>query len=577
MIMGFVFANYETHEISTLNLKGNKNISRGDFYMLPKGNKRTIFVNQIGYPIEAKKIAVFLKPGSFQIVNVENQQIVYSGEVDPRPIDDPCAGAVVYHGDFSPLKQAGTYVIQQNKETSSPFKIAANPYENVLNGLLKAFYYLRCGMELTEEYAGPWHHGACHTGEAIVYDDPDKRIDCTGGWHDAGDYGRYTVTAAKAVADLLTGFEFFPEAFASMPAIPESDGKTPNILLECRYELEWLLKMQDDETGGVYHKVTTFAFPPLDCMPEDDKADLYISPVSATATASFSAVMALAARIYRAYDEEFASRCLAAAKKAFQWLSAHPEYPGFKNPPDISTGEYGDECDKDERFWASAELYRTTGEEFYHDHLKILAGDPSFSKTGLGWIEMGGFGTIAYLINNERETDEALVTNLQEEWLAEANRIVKNCEEDGFHISLREKDYVWGSNMVLMNNAMVLIVADRICQNEKYITCALEHIHYLLGRNILDVCYITGFGDRPVVNPHHRPSVADEVAAPVPGFVAGGPNKNLNDPYARDILSGKPPAQCFVDHHESYSTNEITIYWNSPAVFVFSYFVAEGS
>ena len=45
---------------------------------------------------------------------------------------------------------------------------------------------------------------------------------------------------------------------------------------------------------------------------------------------------------------------------------------------------------------------------------------------------MGGFGTIAYLINNERETDEALVTNLQEEWLAEANRIVKNCEEDGF-------------------------------------------------------------------------------------------------------------------------------------------------
>ena len=118
MIMGFVFANYETYEISTLNLKGNKNISRGDFYMLPKGNKRTIFVNQIGYPIEAKKIAVFLKPGSFQIVNVENQQIVYSGEVDPRPIDDPCAGAVVYHGDFSPLKQAGTYVIQQNKETS---------------------------------------------------------------------------------------------------------------------------------------------------------------------------------------------------------------------------------------------------------------------------------------------------------------------------------------------------------------------------------------------------------------------------------------------------------------------------
>ena len=540
-------------------------------------HERKIFVNQIGYLLDAKKIAVFLHPGPFQIVNVENKEVVFSGKTDPQPIEDPCARAVVYHGDFSPLKQKGMYVIQQNKEQSAPFHISANPYENVLKGLLKAFYYLRCGMELTEEFAGPWHHGPCHTRKAIVYDDPEKSIDCTGGWHDAGDYGRYTVAAAKAVADLLTGFELFPQAFDSMPDLPETDGTTPNILLECRYELDWLLKMQDDETGGVYHKVTTLAFPPLACMPEEDTADLYLSPISATATASFAAVMALAARIYQTYDREYARECLDAAKKAFQWLMDHPEYPGFKNPPEISTGEYGDACDRDERYWASAELYRTTGEEIYHDHFKKLASDPSFSKIALGWTDMGGFGTIAYLINNDQEVDETLFTQLQDEWLEEAERIVKNCMEDGFKISLRKEDYVWGSNMVVMNHAMLLLLANLLQENETYVDYALEHVHYLFGRNILDVCYVTGFGDRPVMNPHHRPSVADDVEDPVPGFVSGGPDKNLSDPYAREVLYGQPPARCYIDHKESYATNEITIYWNSPAAFVLSHFVGKRS
>jgi endoglucanase len=96
----------------------------------------------------------------------------------------------------------------------------------------------------------------------------------------------------------------------------------------------------------------------------------------------------------------------------------------------------------------------------------------------------------------------------------------------------------------------------------------MEHFHYILGRNSLNQCFVTGFGSKPIINPHHRPSVGDSIDDAVPGLISGGPNKNLQDDCAKEQLMGLPPARCFIDHKDSYSTNEITIYWNSPAVFV---------
>lgn len=96
-------------------------------------------------------------------------------------------------------------------------------------------------------------------------------------------------------------------------------------------------------------------------MPEDDTAPLYLSPISATATGCFAGIMAMSARIYSPYDEAFAASCLKAAVRAWAWLEEHPDEPGFRNPADIATGEYGDGQDADERYWAAAELYRTTG------------------------------------------------------------------------------------------------------------------------------------------------------------------------------------------------------------------------
>lgn len=529
---------------------------------------RTISVNQIGYLLQGEKLAAFTGPEhDFKVVDMDSGTVVFEGKTSPAKYDE-VSGVSVHTGDFSEVRTGGRYRIEQGDGTTSvSFMISEKPYHDLQQGLIKAFYYYRCGEELTEEYAGDWKHLACHTSEGIVYGQPEHRRDCSGGWHDAGDYGKYSGPGAKAIADMLLAYELYPSAFANAIPIPESNGTTPDVLLECKVELDWLFKMQDSQTGGVYHKLTTLSFPDLDIMPEDDTADLYFSPISATATGDFAGVMAMAARVYEPFDSAYAKKCLEAAVMAWGWLVQHPDVPGFTNPPEISTGEYGDSNDKDERYWAAAELYRTTGKEEYHQAFLELA-QLDFPKYSLGWGDMGCYGTLAYLLNGEDHADSDVYNSLKEGLLAEAERLAEQSRVDGYKISLKEEDYIWGSNMLVMNNAMLLLAAEHVSGELAFADCALDHLHYLMGRNVLDISYVTGFGEHAVINPHHRPSVGDQVADPVPGLVSGGPDRGLHDEYVVEHLQGKPAAQCFVDHELSYSTNEVTIYWNSPAVFV---------
>jgi endoglucanase len=118
---------------------------------------------------------------------------------------------------------------------------------------------------------------------------------------------------------------------------------------------------------------------------------------------------------------------------------------------------------------------------------------------------------------------------------------------------------------------MMLLLGSRFTSDSQaYIEAALEHFHYLLGRNPLSQSYITGFGSQASKNPHHRPSVAKGSA--VPGMVVGGPCMNVNrDPAINAHCPDAPPAKRYVDHNESFASNEVAIYWNSPVYFVMAF------
>jgi endoglucanase len=537
-----------------------------------------IHINQIGYRTKDKKVAIINgRDSEFSIIDEESGTEVLSGRTEGGAYDE-ASGDTVYYADFSSIQGPGTYYLRiRDFGRSYSFKVGDNIYGDIKRSLLKAFYYQRCGIELEEKHAGLWRHAACHLNNGHVYGHKGKMLDGTGGWHDAGDYGKYTVPGAYAAAYLLLAYEFFPDAFKEEINIPESGNGIPDILNESRFELDWLLKMQDESTGGVYHKLTSLVFPDdliRDrgiTMPEGDTLDLYFFPVSSAATADFAAVMALASRIYSKFDGEFSAKCLQAAEKAWRWLSGNKEPVKFSNPPGVTTGRYGDDNDSDERYWAAAELYRTTGKKEYHEYF-IASFEREHIDIGFMWRHVGGMGKIAYLFTDIDKVNKTIYEEIKSEFTDMADTLADMSIKDGYRLSLPPEAYIWGSNIIVSNVAFYLIIAGMINLDDRYVQAIQDHLHYLLGRNALNQCYITGAGSKPIRNPHHRPSEGDGIEEPVPGLVSGGPNVSLQDEYARSRVKGNPPARCFVDHALSFATNEITIYWNAPAVFVAGYF-----
>jgi endoglucanase len=379
----------------------------------------------------------------------------------------------------------------------------------------------------------------------------------SGGWHDAGDYGRYVVAGAVAAADLLEAYEDFEVAADDM-GIPESGNGIPDILDEAKYELDWMLKMQDEESGGVYHKVTCFVFPET-VNPEEEKDQLYLAPVSQAATGDFAAIMAKASVVYKDFDPTFSTEARLAAEKAWEYLVSDETDKSFKNPEEFETGEYPDKYITDERYWAAVELY-LAGKEDMNVYVTKYGKNEKI-KHGLGWADVATYADYDLAKYAQEEMRDMAIEHISS--LAEEQ--VEKADKSGYYTTFGS-DYAWGSNMAVGNSGQLLYMAANVTGDEYYAEIARKQLDYLLGTNPLGYCYVTGYGTFAPQNPHHRPSQVKGSA--MTGMLVGGPNKNLDDPYAAAVLSAASPAMCYVDNVQSYSTNEISIYWNSPLIYL---------
>ena len=515
----------------------------------------SININQVGYRPDGRKIAVFrdvTDQTEFSVVNADTKEKVFTGKLENKT-ENKSAGETNYTGDFSSVTTAGKYYISCNGlDDSYTFEIGDKVYSNLLDDSVRMLYLQRCGVKVEDKDFG---HEACHTSLATVYGTSEK-IDVSGGWHDAGDYGRYVVPAAKAVADLLYAYQATPDLYSDNINIPESGNGTPDILDEARFELEWMMKMQASD-GGAYHKVSCATFPGY-VAPTAEKDELIVTPVSSTATADFCASMALAAEFYEKYDKEFASKCMEAAKKAWAWLEANPNFV-FKNPEDIVTGEYGDRTDKDERYWAAAQMYRATKDEKYLSSL-------GKASEGLDWSTVGDYGNIALVTMNGIDKNSDAYKNAEKAIIGQADRMAGNVSASPYGSAITK--YNWGSNMTIANAGIIFGLAQQLTGKTSYGEAAQAQLNYLLGVNPVGTSFVSGYGTVSPENPHHRPSMA--VGHAMKGMLAGGVNENLEDSAAKAYCNGLPAAKCFVDNSESYSTNEITIYWNSPLTYLLS-------
>ncbi len=522
----------------------------------------SIRVNQTGYAAGLPVCAAVITDTAVCLRDAEGCQI---REWAPASVSvDPASGEKVVLLDLGLLPE-GDYVLENGAERRG-VAVRKKPWEAVTAALLKGLYYQRCGCALEKARAGVYARPACHAAMAEDWQDRTVHRRVTGGWHDAGDYGKYTGPGAVAAAHLLYAWKLSPEGCPGPLNLPESGNGVPDILNEARWELEWLLQMQRTD-GAFHHKLTKARFAPF-IMPQDDREKEYLMPVSHCATGAACACLALGSRVYRAFDTPFANRMLLSALRAWDWLEAHPDFVPFRNPEGVRTGEYGDRSDRDERFWAACELLAATGEDRFRQAAEegYAAGQ---NLTHMGWADVGGLGMLCCLFDLQEKGGPVLHTRLKQDFLAQSERVLALSLASGYGTALSADGYGWGSILPVMGNAMAMILNERLTGRKDMLSGALLQWHYALGMNALDTCFVTGFGDRRVLHPHHRPSGADGIGAPVPGLISGGPNKRFPYPATREKLGEQtPPARYFLDETPSADTNEIAIYWNSPAIFV---------
>jgi len=543
-----------------------------------KNESLNIKLDQVGYPTDAPKVALVSVPArSFQVKRSGDNVEVFKGTLSAG-VTDPNSGDVVQAADFSGLRTAGTYYVEvPGTGRSWDFSIGPDVFSRAYYLAMRAFYGQRCGtaVDLGPEFPN-YRHPACHlVGSYHASSGKQGRRDNVGGWHDAGDYGRYMVNSGISTGTLLWAFELFSAKLKNLKLnIPETGDGTPDILNEVRWNLEWMLKMQDDD-GGAWQKQTSEHFCDF-IMPEDDHLPSEVigtgkAPYKSTcATADLAAVAAIAARVYQPFDKEFAAQNLRAARAAWAWTERYPDVT-FKNPPGISTGEYGDPDCGDERLWAAAELWRTTGEAQYDRYFVDRYASYLTSLRALDpetWRLVAPMGLWAYVLAARPDSDSRALAAVREAVLGAARKTVEHTRRNPYHISLGEGDFRWGSNGLVANYGMELLIANALSPDRANVEAALDNLHYLLGRNTFSISWVTQVGEHPFRRPHHRPSGANKNPEPWPGLLSGGPNADRQDSVLRALPAGLPPAKVYSDEQGSYASNEICINWQAMLVFL---------
>lgn len=607
-----------------------------------------ISVNQLGYYPQLAKNATLgdnqgdctygaasiVLEGSYdyEIVNNETGEIAYTGKTGEAKLDKDSLDKVCKI-DFTAFSEPGEYYIRiKGKEWRSfPFKIGTDIYQesghDMLTNALNYFYQNRSGINYEEKYITSgdkkalaysgmykaekanvqkiWKNEYLSQDEASIQY-ASSEIDASGGWFSASDYGKYMTEGGMSVWTLQNMYERASrtekgkEKFADNSGtvvIPENGNDIPDILDECRYELDFMSKMKvqpDEPTWGeyaglYYHKVqdhvwVELATRPWDYIGEKWETVRIVKPPTFAATLNYAACAAQAARLWKPYDAEYAAELLKNAKDAYDaftkyWYQASiteenndvslyaPKNQGRTGQP------YGDDEVLDDAYWAACELYISASEMKDADaekYLKALSeyqnpftvtlrttgsenSATEMSYTAFNWENTASAGSLSLALHPEVLSDEQN-KKLNESIIVTAKDYIYTESQQGYGVpykydgadyidlsglpDIRINGYEYGSNAMAVYNMIVMAYAYDLTHDAHFINGITTGMDYLLGNNPLAFSYVTGYGSYHEMNPHHRywTKELDTFFPSAPdGVLSGGPNAGVQDVYMRSL------------------------------------------
>ncbi len=553
------------------------------------GTQPSIVINQVGYQPNWPKSAFLLNfrdgeientaPETAELVDRVSEKVVFSLHPS-QPQPDEASGDIIQILDFSSFGQEGDYYLRYGNIQSAPFKLGKDIYQEPLVKLLRSYYLQRCGIALDDPVTGIYHP-PCHLKDGAIahpdkYHQAREPIAAQGGWHDAGDYGKYVTTTAVTIARLLSLYEQYPDRFwDGQLQIPEGGNGIPDLLDEMRVGLDWLLKMQRQD-GAVYRKLSGKEWP-IDLSPDEDRQPRYVYGISTPETAKFAAAMAMAARVYASAQPELAQTYLTAAFSAWNFLETQSTMKvDWLEGDDSGSGKYlfseldreeSLKTDLDDRLWAAAELFITTGRPSFEQY--FAQNLDSFDYTLFEWKDPSSLGMLDYLLQARQPGSEALKAKIQAKLRQRADALLTKAANSGYRLANHR--FIWGSNKMAAEEGITLAHAYQLTKNPAYLRAAIDQLDYLLGRNHFNQTFVTGVGTHPVQQVNHLFARAKNIN--IPGLLVGGPNEDAQDGIAPKHLG----PLSYVDDARSYATNEYAIDYNASLISLMGMLMGEAS
>ncbi|MBK9577107.1 MAG: glycoside hydrolase family 9 protein [Fibrobacteres bacterium] len=535
-------------------------------------------VDQVGYEPSWKKRTVITTPhawprDTFHVVDAQGKSHftgLWGGVFD----DSATSGEVVAIGDFDAFTEEGTWWIETKGVRSAPFAIKSGVYANLYKNALQCFSTIRCGVAVHDQRMGV-AHPICHRQDTLR-SDTNLVGDFHGGWHNAGDFGKWVHEASISVASFLWLVEL--DRIRSGRELSSNSA----LLDEARWGLEWILRMQRAD-GSFFHKVDAEPEFSWGKTPDQDPLPRWASLQAKNAKEASSvdagdacAVLSQGARVFASVDTAFSRRMLDASAGAFAWLSAHRGI----GQADVY---YTDKDSRQEEFWARAEWARRKGDSSYQ--MEVLQEFQKLAMDPVSWFTPQLFGAMS--LATSKEVYPWLSSYARTSVQSKASGLTPAVASSPYGTPLRSTEFWWGSNETALFRAQAMVFAEALTPSDNFDEYALQVMHHVLGVNALDTSFVAGFGQKAIRRPYHWSTFAYGI--PMPGWITGGPNNQFTDlksvAYDQPLwdlvkLRKTPAAKSYLDlcsASGSYASNEGQTTEQAALVFLAGWFAGSGA
>ena len=464
--------------------------------------------------------------------------------------------------------------------TAQPIEVQAADKYNYVEALQKSmfFYEVQQSGKLPEWNSVPWR------GDSMVDEDGKETDIVPGGWFDAGDHFKFTLTNAYSASMMAWGYLQYKDAVDKAGL-----GET------YRQNLQWGLDyvnacylgdgklvgtIGDFEGGSTDHNIWCSAEVYLrkHHLNNGDWTRPYDTIENSSVAGLSAAALAEGYLIFKDDQPDKAAAYLKTAKELFEyadkWRDAEKSIGGM-------TGMYNTSSWLDDCMYAAGWLYKATGDQSYIDKIEkdYIPNFPLESQStdkkftwGLCWDDTSQAAAYLYADITGNEEWKEHVSKHIEHWINGE----KDIKYTGDGLAWL---FQWGCLRHATTTAMLAFIAagdmfkDDAAKGEKYRTWAKSQMDYCFGDNGMKMSYVLGMGDKNPTAIHHRTASGihddhwnelgksssseegwqTEYAHTLYGALIGGPDQSGNYDDAKISVSDYQYTEVAIDYNAGYT------------------------